>query len=259
MLNTVYRLKRPRQFEVVFKNIELDSSHMLVRPTHLSICQADQRYYQGKRPEEILCTKLPMALIHEAIGTVIYDPTAQFRIGQQVVMIPNLPIQQDAVIAENYLSSSRFRASGVDGFLQEYIQTTPERVLPLPCGINLEVASFTELVSVAYHAIMHCFSVSHGRIQEVAVWGDGNLGYITALLLRYLYPSIQLYVVGVHEEKLSYFTFADQTFLTVQLDEHFAMDHALECVGGAAASVAVNQMIDQIGRASCRERVCQYV
>lgn len=246
MLNTVYRLKRPRQFEVVFKNLQLDCSHLLVRPTHLSICQADQRYYQGSRPEEILRTKLPMALIHEAVGTVIYDPTGQFQVGEHVVMIPNLPMEQDDVIAENYLSSSRFRASGIDGFLQEYIQIAPERVLPLPPGINLEVASFTELVSVAYHAIQHCFAISHARMQEVAVWGDGNLGYITALLLRYLYPKIQLYVVGVHEEKLSYFTFADQTFLTVQLDEDFAMDHALECVGGSAASVAVNQMIDHI-------------
>ena len=35
MLNTVYQLKRPRQFEAVFKNVELDSEHVLVRPTYL--------------------------------------------------------------------------------------------------------------------------------------------------------------------------------------------------------------------------------
>ena len=75
MLNTVYQLKRPRQFEAVFKNVELDSRHILVRPTHLSICNADQRYYQGTRDKEILKRKLPMALIHEGIGRVVYDPT----------------------------------------------------------------------------------------------------------------------------------------------------------------------------------------
>ena len=59
MLNTVYQLKAARQFEVVFKNIELDDRHVLVRPTHLSICHADQRYYQGTRPEAVLRAKLP--------------------------------------------------------------------------------------------------------------------------------------------------------------------------------------------------------
>ena len=76
MLNTVYQLKAPRQFEAVFKDIELDEKHVLVRPTHLSICHADQRYYQGTRPEAVLRSKLPMALIHEGIG---YDPESSGR------------------------------------------------------------------------------------------------------------------------------------------------------------------------------------
>ena len=220
MLSTVYQLKRPRQFEVIFKNIELNQEQLLVRPTHLSICNADQRYYQGTRPAEILRRKLPMALIHEGIGSVVYDPTGSFQAGERVVMIPNLPVQADEFVAENYLRSSQFRASGV--------------------------AAFTELVSVSYHALHRFFSVSHGRMDEAAVWGDGNLGYITALLLHYLRPQTKLYVVGVHEEKLSYFTFADETILTTQLEEDFAFDHALECVGGSAAGTAVGQIIDHI-------------
>ncbi len=246
MLNTVYQLKRPRQFEVVFKKIELDGDHLLVRPTHLSICNADQRYYQGIRPAEIMRKKLPMALIHEGIGRVIYDPTDSFKADDLVVMIPNLPSEQDEVIAENYLRSSAFRASGADGFLQEYVHTVPDRVVQLPEQINLSVAAFTELVSVSYHALQRFFSVSHKRMNEVAVWGDGNVGYITALLLHYLCPQTRLYVVGVHEEKLSYFTFADETVLTTQLDHGFTFDHALECVGGSAAQTAIGQMIDHI-------------
>ena len=80
MLNTVYQLKRPRQFEIVFKNVDLDEKHVLVRPTYLSICNADQRYYQGLRDKEILKEKLPMALIHEGIGRVVYDPTGTFSV-----------------------------------------------------------------------------------------------------------------------------------------------------------------------------------
>ena len=54
MLTSVYRLVRPRQFELVFKDITLDTSHVIVHPVRLSICNADQRYYQGLRAENIL-------------------------------------------------------------------------------------------------------------------------------------------------------------------------------------------------------------
>ena len=246
MLNSVYQLKKPRQFELVYKDITLDNEHVIVRPTHLSICNADQRYYQGNRPEEILNKKLPMALIHEAIGQVIYDPTGSFEIGDRVVMIPNLPTEEDPVIAENYLRSSRFRASGTDGFLQEYVVSVPDRLVKLPEGINLTVAAFTELVSVSYHAIGRFFETAHERREEIAVWGDGNLGYITALLIKTMHPEIKLYVMGVNEAKLNDFTFADDTYLVNQIPEDFGIDHAFECVGGNAAPKAINQIIDYI-------------
>ena len=71
MINIIYRLKSPKFFEEAIDEVELDG--VIVRPTYLSICQADQRYYQGSRPSDILSKKLPMALIHEAVGEVVYD------------------------------------------------------------------------------------------------------------------------------------------------------------------------------------------
>ena len=64
MLNTVYQLKRPRQFEVAFKEMEIDDRQVIVRPTRLSICHADQRYYQGARAEEI-----PVSYTHLTLPT----------------------------------------------------------------------------------------------------------------------------------------------------------------------------------------------
>ena len=66
MINIVYRLISPKFFEESIDEVELDG--VVVRPTYLSICQADQRYYQGSRPAEVLEEKLPMALIHEESG-----------------------------------------------------------------------------------------------------------------------------------------------------------------------------------------------
>lgn len=246
MLNTVYQLKKPRQFEVSFQDIECDDQHLLVRPTYLSICNADQRYYQGTRAEAVLRQKLPMALIHEGVGRVIYDPTGTFEIGTDVVMIPNIPTETDEIIGENYLRSSKFRGSSTDGFLQEYILTVPDRVVPLPEHMNMSVAAFTEIVSVSYHTISRFLNIAHQRRERIGVWGDGNLGYITSLLLTKLCPQAQIYVFGVNEEKLADFTFADRTFLVTEDIGNIAIDHAFECVGGGGAPKAINQIIDCI-------------
>lgn len=246
MLSAVYQLKRPRQFEMSFRDITLDNEHVIVRPTYLSICNADQRYYQGIRSEDVLRQKLPMALIHEGIGKVVYDPTETFSIGQDVVMIPNIPVEKDEIIAENYLRSSKFCASSKDGFLQEYIETVPDRLVVLPKEINKPVAAFTEIVSVSYHAISRFDKIAHERRNEIAVWGDGNLGYITSLLLKKIFPDTKITVFGVNENKLMDFTFADETYRISEIPKNFHMDHAFECVGGSAASKAINQMIDYI-------------
>ena len=199
MLNTVYRLTAPRRFEAHFTDIDIQSEDVLVRPTHLSICNADQRYYQGRRAKEILAKKLPMALIHEAIGVVEYDPQGEFSVGQRVVMIPNTPVEEDEVIAENYLRSSKFRASGFDGFMQEYVAMRRDRLVPLPDGINLNVAAFTELVSVSNHAINRFERFSHGRKNVIGIWGDGNLAFITSLLLKKRFPQSKILIFGKND------------------------------------------------------------
>lgn len=246
MLNTVYQLKAPRQFEAVFKDIPLDQEHVLVRPTHLSICHADQRYYQGNRPEAVLRSKLPMALIHEGIGKVVYDPTGTYQVGEDVVMIPNHPEKNDEIIAENYLRSSKFCGSSKDGFMQEYVMLRPDRLVRLPYGIDKVVAAFTEIVSVSYHAIRRFQMFSHERRRTIGVWGDGNLGYITSLLLKKMMPESRVCIFGVNANKLSDFSFADDTYLVSEIPQDLVIDHAFECVGGNASAIAINQIIDYI-------------
>ena len=195
MLNTVYRLVAPRTFEPVVVSQDT-AGKVVVRPTHLSICNADQRYYQGTRDRAVLDRKLPMALIHEGIGRVVSDGTGTFRPGDRVVMLPNAPVEQDEFIAENYLRTSRFCGSGFDGFMQEAMVLPPERVVLLPSGIDPEVAAFTELVSVATHAISRFDEIAHGRRSRIGVWGDGNMGYIVSLLLHMRFPYAQIVVLG---------------------------------------------------------------
>jgi len=251
MLNTVYRLVAPRRFEVAFQDIDLLGDDVIVRPTHLSICHADQRYYQGTRPAEILAQKLPMALIHEGIGVVVADRRGEFRPGETVIMIPNTPMEEDAVIAENYLRSSKFRASGFDGFMQEQVAMKRDRLVRLPEGVDKTVAAFSELVSVSVHALRRFDRIAHARRDVVGIWGDGNLGYITAVFFKYMFPDTRLVILGVDYEKLARFAFADETYKVGEIPQDLKVDHAFECVGSAASQKAIDQIIDYINPEGC--------
>lgn len=246
MINSIYRLTEPMIIEEVFEEVNLKDDNIIVRPTYLSICKADQRYYQGNRDLNILKDKLPMALIHEAIGEVVKDYTNTYKPGDKVVLIPNTPVEVDDVIEENYLRSSKFRSSGHDGFMSEYVYISKDRVIKLPDNIDLEVASFIELISVTYHSIKRFKTFSHNRKNTIGVWGDGNLGFITSLLLKVMFPDSKIIVFGKNLEKLSYFSFADDTYNINQIPEDLAIDHGFECVGGVKAESAINQIIDII-------------
>lgn len=247
MLNCVYRLVAPRVFEPVELEVPLTGDDLVVvRPTHLSICNADVRYYLGRRDPEVLVRKLPMALIHEGIGRVVNDLSGRFVPGARVVMLPNNPHEQDPIIAENYLRSSEFCGSGFDGFMQEFVVLPPARVLEIPQGIDCNVAAFTELVSVAVHAVRRFERFSHERRDVVGVWGDGNVGFIVSLVLRMLHPEMHIFVVGHNESKLSDFTFVDKTLLSDESDAIPLFDHAFECCGGVGSAHAIDQIIDYI-------------
>lgn len=246
MINQIYRLVSPRQFEIAYQDYSLQSDYVVVRPTHLSICAADQRYYTGNRGKEALAKKLPMALIHEGIGKVVYDPKKEFKNGTMVVMIPNTPTEKDDVIAENYLRSSKFRSSGFDGFMQDYVFLNRDRIVPLPDSMNPYVAAFIELMTISMHALTRFDQKAHSRRNVFGVWGGGNLGYITSLMLKKLYPNSRIIVFGRTKYKLDYFSFADEVYHIDEIPSDLLVDHAIECVGGINSQHAINQIIDHI-------------
>ena len=243
MINIVYRLKSPKFFEESIDEIELDG--VVVRPTYLSICQADQRYYQGSRPAEILDKKLPMALIHEAIGEVVFDSEGNFKSGDTVVMIPNTPCGKD-VCRANYSYKSKFRGSGFDGFTSDLIKLESDRVVKLPDDFNNYVSSFIELMSVAYQGITKFDSIAITPKSRLGVWGDGNLGFITALFLKERYPQSKVVVFGKHQDNLNLFSFADEIYRIHDVPDGLAIDHCFECVGSSASQTAIEQIIDLV-------------
>jgi len=246
MKNNIYSLVNPGTFVIKGTNIKDDTDNVIVHPRYLSICHADQRYFQGVRPPEVLARKLPMALLHEGIGQVVSDAKGEFHEGEWVVMVPNTPVEQDDIIAENYLRSSKFRASGFDGFMQDNIEMGRDRIVRLPETVDKEVAAFTEIASVSYHTINRFDNIAHKRRNRVGIWGDGNLAFLTSLIFKTRYPDIELCIFGIDKDKMADFTFADKVIDCAKIPDDLRVDHAFECVGGRASGIVINQIIDYI-------------
>lgn len=246
MINYIYQLTAPKVFNIKYSSIS-KKGKVIVKPNYLSICHADQRYYLGNRDISILRKKLPMALIHEACGKVVYDDTNTYKVGQKVVMIPNTPNPEEKsdVIFENYTKGSKFLSSGYDGFMREFVDMPLDRVVPYE-GIPDNIAAITEFVSVGVHAITRFKLSSHKIRNSIGVWGDGSLAYVVASILCIEFPKTKIYVIGKNIEKLKQFTFVNKTYLADELPDDFNVDHAFECAGGEGSYYAIDDIIKYI-------------
>ncbi len=241
-------------FETVMESVHFSKEYLIVRPSYMSICHADQRYYKGTRDKEVLQKKLPMALIHEAIGEVLYDPSNEYQSGEKVVLVPNVPgyliglpktvSELNDRIGENYCPQGKFRSSGYDGFMQELIMQPKSLVVKIHENSNDYLFSITELLSVCMHALKRFYYYSNGENKYIGVWGDGNVAFLMALLLKKKMPSTKVIVFGKHPNKLEMFSFVDERYFIDQYPTFITIDHMFECVGGEAQSEVINKIID---------------
>lgn len=250
MINRVFRLVDVKRIEMVYREVDFSKREVLVRPEFMSICAADQRYYLGGRKKEIWKKKLPLALIHEAVGSVLFDPENHFKVGEKVVIIPNLSPAAIGPAKGNYLAESRFLSSSADGCMQDIVSIRYDRLISLPENYS-EIYVFSELVSVAYNAVEafeRCCKTSRDKI---GVWGDGNVGFVVALVLKNIYPDSKIYAIGKTYRKLSRFSFAENTFVFDELPGNLRLDHCFECVGGKSSESAIAQILDVINPEGC--------
>lgn len=245
MINYVYQLVSPGVFSVKYEDMNFNNK-LIVRPTYMALCHADQRYYLGQRSLDKLRAKLPMALIHECVGKVVYDSTGTYSYGQKVVMIPNVPSKnRNPVIFENYEKGSSFLSSGKDGFMREFVDIDLDRVVPYE-DISEKIAAISEFVSVGVHAVTRFKNAAHSIRNSVGIWGDGSLAYVVACIIRQVMPEVKIFVVGRDGYKLSQFLFADGTYFSDNIPKDFSVDHAFECAGGEGSYYAIDDIINYI-------------
>lgn len=75
----------------------------------------------------------------------------------------------------------------------------------------------TEFVSVAVHAATRFALASHKRKDIITVWGDGSLSYTVCCVLKTMFKSSKINVVGRDMRKLSHFSFVNNTYISDEL------------------------------------------
>ena len=251
MINKIVRLVGVKQFDVYYEELQISSDKLVIRPDYLSICAADLRYYTGQRNREALKKKLPLSLIHEATGTVLYDPLGRIGVGSKVVMIPNTNVSEADFIKGNYQKNSRFRSSDIDGFMQDNVLCDYDRVLPIRAGEEEEIYVLSELLSTSVNAVTNSILHMQNDCRRIGVWGDGNLGFTTMIALRSLLPDAEIIVFGHNVRKSLNFIMADKVYNTENVPSGMELDCAFECVGGINSVHAIRQSIELVRPQGC--------
>ena len=206
MLHRIFRLTDIKYIETITEDLEYGQDIVIVRPTYLSICAADQRYFFGKRKKAIMQKKLPLALIHEAVGVVVQDKSGTLARGTRVAMVPNISPAEHTIVKDNYSRDSKFCSSSADGFMQDLVAVPGDRLIPLPEGMDEKAFVFTEPLSVAFNAVEAFQRVAVTPKTALGIWGDGSIGFLLALVLRHMYPDSKIYVFGHNRKKLQRFS-----------------------------------------------------
>jgi len=249
MINRIYRLVDTKRIELVQREVDFDCG-VILKPDYVAVCKADQRYYQGKRNREIMRSKLPMALIHEATATVMHDNTGEFLPGTKAVLIPLVSPIHTSDVKNNYNTESKFMSSGHDGFLCDYTIVRQEQVIPIKSNYSV-IYVFSEIISVVFNAVETFEKSCVTDISTFGVWGDGSMGFVTALVLRCIYPESKIFVFGKTARRLQRFSFADELFYVDDVPSDVIVNHAFECVGGSSSESAVRQIIQLISPQGC--------
>ncbi|MGE8203883.1 alcohol dehydrogenase catalytic domain-containing protein [Heyndrickxia sp. NPDC080065] len=259
-----FRLLTPGQVEEVTIERNVREGEVVVEPIMASICHADLRYYTGQRNPEALAKKLPMALLHEGIGKVVESRSNEVKVGQRVVIVPNIPgtllgegeteecsSTCDKEFVDNYSEKNKFLGSGYDGIAQNRLVLPADCAIPIPDHIPNEIAVLSELCTVSFNALRRVKDKLESPNTKVALFGDGPVGYLTASMIHHIYglDASRLKVFGAIPEKLAHFTFASCALVQdYDFKSGEKVDIVVECTGGRFSESAVNQGIDLLSR-----------
>ena len=254
MLTRGFKIVQSKRFEIYIEDLEVTLNHAVVKIETVAICKADLRYYLGSRDERTLNLKYPINLIHEAIGTIVKDSTNSFKKGDKVALVPNLMIDKDKQdefdialssnprLGENYSPKALFASSSYNGFSKDYIAYPARNLVKIENNIDMNIAVFSELISVANAAVRRTILKD---TDVIGIWGDGILGYILYCVLKQVHNGT-IIVIGHSKQKLDKYE-GVQTYLSNDpIIKKSKINVAFECIGGVAAEGGIGEILSSI-------------
>jgi len=249
-----FPLVEPYRFAVRERIIEsVPPGFLLLKPVVAGICGSEMLYFKGEKEKKKLETRLPMCLLHEGVAQVVKaGEKTKLEASTYVVINPSLPCGRCVActlgIGENYCQNSKYMAATADGLSRTLFLYPESRVLPVPEGINLEIAALSEPISIALNATE---TARVSRDEKVAVIGDGPIGYLVALAASYVcgVPKEKLYLIGIIDQKLSLANDFSNPLNSIREKERMknlqqTFDVVFEAVGGRAQESTLDEAID---------------
>ncbi|MET3805378.1 2-desacetyl-2-hydroxyethyl bacteriochlorophyllide A dehydrogenase [Nakamurella sp. UYEF19] len=224
-----------------------EPNQAVVAITHGGICGSDLHYLShGAAGQSIL--REPMVLGHEVVGRVrsaAADGSGP-AVGTPVAIFPATPCGHcreclagngNVCATTTYLGSAA-RTPHTDGAFADLYTVTSDRLLPLPAGLDLRIASLIEPASVAWHAVSQAGSV-HGK--RVLVVGAGPIGSLVVAVLKRA-GAAEIIVTDVFERPLrvaaelgATSTYLAKDFHPEDVDADIAIDSSGSAIGVASA------------------------
>ena len=162
-------------------------NEVLLRVDHCGICGSDLHAWLNHQGYESVLPEVTFG--HEFSATVvdIGSGVTRWQNGDHAVLIALQTHHDDN---DPYCKmglpqlSTRRRVQGLhlDGGMAEYVCVEDEFLLPIPNGLDLELAALTEPLSVAEHCIGNRTSIGPG--DKVIVSGPGIIGLLCAISAR---------------------------------------------------------------------------
>lgn len=226
---------------------ERSEGESLIKILLADICSTDREILKGYRPH------FRGIMGHEFVGEVV-ESEDQRLIGRKVVGELNkgcgrciycLTGREKHCLSREVIGMSR------DGCFAEYMTLSTHLIHPIPDGLPIERAVFTEPLAAALEITKQVHIDPAGN---AAVIGDGRLAYMVAQVLAL--TGVSLTVIGKHEDKLKLFEpFAKTALLSGYLEgDGFksltadqCFEYVAECSGNASGIQLALNIVRKMG------------
>jgi len=189
---------------------------IIIKTKQCGICGSDHKqvFLDGNRDNPMTALiSWPQILGHEAVGFVEeVGLNKNFKIGERVALNPWIsclprgikPLCKACQIGKNTLCRNFNKgtlatgihtgnSSDVTGGFSQYFPAHESMAIPIPDNISWDQAMLSDPFSVAFHSILKA-PIKPGSI--CAVYGCGNLGLLTILILKKIFKDIRVVAIS---------------------------------------------------------------